>query len=71
MRRKGFSGSRGLGTALMNGLAEYHQLTMQNVALPLLADSADERYGLKPLGDRFAGYALAYANVPHNAMLVS
>jgi hypothetical protein len=36
-----------------------------------LADSADERHGLKPLGDRFAGYALVYANDLHQAMLAS
>jgi hypothetical protein len=44
---------------------------MQDVALPSLADSADERHGLKPLGDRFAGGALVYANDLHNAMPVS
>jgi hypothetical protein len=55
----------------VNGLAERHQLTMQDVALPSLADSADERHGLKPLGDRFAGYALVYANDLYNTMPVS
>jgi hypothetical protein len=40
-------------------------------ALPSLADSADERHGLKPLSDRFAGYALVYANDLHNAMPAS
>jgi hypothetical protein len=55
----------------VNGLAERHQLTMQDVALPSLADSADERHGLKPLGDRFAGYALVYATDLHNAMPAS
>jgi hypothetical protein len=55
----------------VNSLAERHQLTMQDVALPSLADSADERHGLKPLSDRFAGYALVYANDLHNTMPAS
>jgi hypothetical protein len=42
----------------MSQLAEQHQLTMQDVALPSMAYTADERHGLKPLSDRFAGYAL-------------
>jgi hypothetical protein len=36
-----------------------------------LADSADERHGLKLLSDRFAGYALVYANDLRNAMPAS
>jgi hypothetical protein len=55
----------------VNSFAERHQLTMQDVALPSLADSGDERHGLTPLSDRFAGYALAYANDIHNAMPAS
>jgi hypothetical protein len=55
----------------VNGLAERHQLTMQDVALQSLADSADERHGFKPLSDRFAGYALVYANDLHNAIPAS
>jgi hypothetical protein len=55
----------------VNCLAERHQLTILYVALTSLADSADERHGLKPLSDRFAGYALLYANDLHNAVLAS
>jgi hypothetical protein len=60
-----------LNSPEVNGLAERHQLMMQDVALLSLADTGDERHGLKPLCDRFAGYALAYANCLHNAMPAS
>jgi transposase InsO family protein len=70
--KKGIQREQGPGySPEVNGLAERHQLTMQDVALPSLADSADERHGLKPLGDRFAGYALVYANDLYNTMPVS
>jgi hypothetical protein len=71
-KKKGIQREQGPGySPEVKELAERHQLTMQDVALPALADSADERHGLKPLGDRFAGYALVYANNLHNAMPVS
>jgi transposase InsO family protein len=70
--KKGIQREQGPGySPEVNGLAERHQLTMQDVGLPSLADSADERHGLKPLSDRFAGYALVYANDFHNAMPAS
>jgi hypothetical protein len=69
---KGIQQEQGPGySPEVNGLAERHQLTMQDVALPSLADSADERHGLKPLSGRFAGYALVYANDLHNAIPAS
>jgi hypothetical protein len=37
------------------------------MARPMLADSGDERLGLAPLGKRFAGDAILYANDLHNA----
>jgi hypothetical protein len=55
----------------VNGLAERHQLTMQDVVMQSLADSADERHGFKPLSDLFVGYALVYANDLHNAIPAS
>jgi hypothetical protein len=70
--KKGTQREQGPGySPEVNGLAERHQLTMQDVALPSLADSADERHGLKPLSYRFAGYALVYANDLHNVMPAS
>jgi hypothetical protein len=50
-----------------NGLAERHNLTLLDMARPMLADSGDERLGLPPLGKRFAGDAILYANDLHNA----
>jgi transposase InsO family protein len=69
---KGIQREQGPGySPEVNGLAERHQLTMQDVALPSLADSADERHGLKPLSGRFEGYALVHANDLHNAIPAS
>jgi transposase InsO family protein len=50
-----------------NGLAERHNLTLLDMALPMLADSGDARHGLQPLGDRYADHAILYANDLHNA----
>jgi hypothetical protein len=49
-----------------HGIAERHNLTLLGMARPMLADSGDDRLGLAPLGKRFAGYAVLYANdLPH------
>jgi hypothetical protein len=45
-----------------NGIAERHNLSLLDIARPMLADSGDERLGLAPLGERFAGHAVMYAN---------
>jgi hypothetical protein len=55
----------------INGMTERLQITLQGVALPSSADSGDERHGLKPLSNLFAGYILIYANDLHNAMPAS
>jgi hypothetical protein len=69
---KGIQREQGPGySPEVNGLAERHQLMMQDVALPSLADSADERHGFKPLSGRCAGYALVYANDLHKAIPAS
>jgi hypothetical protein len=41
------------------------------MALPVLADSGDERLGLPRLDELYAGHALLYANDLHNATPVS
>jgi hypothetical protein len=41
------------------------------MARPMLADSGDARHSLEPLGERFAGHAIMYANDLHNAMPAS
>jgi hypothetical protein len=51
-----------------NGIAERHSLRLLDMARPMLVDSGDARPGLAPLGDRFAGDAILYANGLHNAM---
>jgi hypothetical protein len=50
-----------------NGLAERHNLTLLDMALPMLADSGDNRLGLPPLDPKYAGDAELYANHLHNA----
>jgi transposase InsO family protein len=50
-----------------NGLAERHNLTLLDIALPMLADSGDPQHGLPPLGPQYAGAAVIYANDLHNA----
>jgi hypothetical protein len=50
-----------------NGIADRHNLTLLDIARSMLADSRDERLGLAPLGERFAGHAVMYANDLHNA----
>jgi hypothetical protein len=50
-----------------NGLAEQHNLTLLDMVRPMLADSGDEHLGLAPLGKRFAGDVILYANDLHNA----
>jgi hypothetical protein len=50
-----------------NGLAKRHNLTLLDMARPMLADSGNERLGLAPLGKRFAGNVILYANDLHNA----
>jgi hypothetical protein len=50
-----------------NGLAERHNLTLLDIALPMLADSGDPQRGLPPLGSQYAGAAVIYANNLHNA----
>ena len=50
-----------------NGLAERHNLTLLDMAMPMLADSGDERYGLPPLGPHHIADAIIYANDLHNA----
>jgi hypothetical protein len=54
-----------------NGIAERYNLRLLDMARPMLADSGDARRGLKPLGERFAGDAIMYANDLHNAMPAS
>jgi hypothetical protein len=54
-----------------NGIAERHNLRLLDMAKPVLADSGDARHGLEPLGERFAGDAIMYANDLHNAMPAS
>jgi len=50
-----------------NGVAERHNLTLLDIALPMLEDSGDPAFGLAPLGARFAPDAFVYANDLHNA----
>jgi hypothetical protein len=54
-----------------NVLAERHNLTFLDMTRPMLVDSGDKRLGLEPLGEplgeRYAGYAIMYANDLHNA----
>jgi transposase InsO family protein len=50
-----------------NGLGERHNLTLLDIALPMLADSSDPQRGLPPLGAQYAGAAVIYANDLHNA----
>jgi hypothetical protein len=54
-----------------NGIAEHHNLRLLDMARPMLADSGDARHGLEPLGERFAGDAIMYANDLHNAIPAS
>jgi transposase InsO family protein len=54
-----------------NGIAERHNLRLLDMARPMLAGSGDARHGLEPLGERFAGDAIMYANDLHNAMPAS
>jgi hypothetical protein len=49
-----------------NGLAGRHNLTLLDIALPMLADSGDPQHGLPPLGPQYAGAAVIYANDLHN-----
>ena len=50
-----------------NGLAERHNLTLLDMAVPMLADSADASFGLPPLCTQHAADAIIYANDLHNA----
>jgi hypothetical protein len=50
-----------------NGIAERHNLTLLDMILPMLTDSADPAYGLPPLSNKFAAEAAIYANDLHNA----
>lgn len=50
-----------------NGIAERHNKTLLDKALPMLADSGDSRHGLEPLGQRYMRDAVIYANDLHNA----
>jgi hypothetical protein len=50
-----------------NRLVERHNLTLLDIALPMLADSGDPQRGLPPLGSQYAGAAVIYANDLHNA----
>jgi hypothetical protein len=50
-----------------NGIAERHNLRLQDIALPMLSDSADPAWGLPRLGERYAADAFVYANDIHNA----
>jgi hypothetical protein len=50
-----------------NGLVERHNLTLLDIAIPMLADSGDPQRGLPPLGSQYAGAAVIYANDLHNA----
>jgi hypothetical protein len=49
------------------GLAERHNLTLRDIALPMLKDSGDPQRGLPPLDSQYAGAAVIYANNLHNA----
>jgi hypothetical protein len=51
-----------------NGLAEWHNLSLVDMARPMLADSGDQPLGFAPLGKRFAADAILYANDLLNAM---
>jgi hypothetical protein len=52
-----------------NGLAERHNLTLLDKALPMLFDSGDTRHGLLPLSpEKHARDAIVYANDLHNAL---
>jgi hypothetical protein len=50
-----------------NGLAERHNLTLLDIALPMLADSGDPQRGLPLPGSQYAWAAVIYANDLHNA----
>jgi hypothetical protein len=43
-------------------IAEGHNLTLLDMALPMFADSRDERSGLPRLDERYAGHAIFYVN---------
>jgi transposase InsO family protein len=49
-----------------NGLAERHNLTLLDIALPMPADSDDPQRGLPPPGSQYAVAAVIYANDLHN-----
>jgi hypothetical protein len=52
-----------------NGLAERHNLTLLDKALPMFFDSGDVRHGLLPLSpEKHAGTAIVYANDLHSAL---
>ena len=42
-------------------------LTLLDMAMPMLADSADAAFGLPPLSTQHAADAIIYANDLHNA----
>ena len=50
-----------------NGLAERHKLTLLNMAMPMLADTAGVLFGLPPLSTQHAADAIIYANNLHIA----
>jgi hypothetical protein len=50
-----------------NGLVEWHNLKLVDMARPMLADSDDQRLGLAPLGEGFKRDAILLANDLHNA----
>ena len=50
-----------------NGIAERHNLSILDMVLPMLLDSADPAYGLPRLSDKYAPDAAVYANDQHNA----
>ena len=50
-----------------NGLAERHNLMLLDMALTMLADSADASFGLPPLSTQHAADAIICANDLHNA----
>ena len=50
-----------------NGLAERHDLTLLDMAMPMLADSDDASFGLPPLSTPHAADAIIHENDLHNA----